>query len=163
MTEWIDALVTRLSDDQKGRNWQHAVQLLHADIIKERAPRFFKEMLTSASEISRELNEKLGATVGEITFKASGDHFVVRNSGRTSVALDVKLNLTGHQIEVVVSSHAPNVVSGDGTAQMYKFKVDDDEELRVAESQGGSFYEAEALASYLLQKAFEPLLVSTNT
>ena len=162
MTEWIDALVTRLSDDQKERNLKRAVQLRHADIIKAGAPAFFKEVLDSASETSRELNEKLGATLGDITFNTAGDHFAVRNSERRRVSLDVKLNLAGHQIEVVIDRHGPSVVSADGTPQMYKFKVGDDDDLRI-EWQGDSFHEGEALASHLMQKAFEPLMVSINT
>ena len=161
MTEWIDALVTRLSDDQQERNLKRAVELLHADIIKAGAPAFFKAVLDSASETSRELNEKLGATLGDITFNEAGDHFAVRNSGRTRVSLDVKLNLAGHRIEVVIDRHGPNVAS-DGTAQTYKLKVGDDGELRV-ESQGDSFYEGEALASHLMQKALEPLMASIDT
>ena len=53
MTEWIDALVSRLSDDQKERNLKRAGELLHADIIKAGAPAFFKAVLDSASETSR--------------------------------------------------------------------------------------------------------------
>ena len=122
MTEWIDALVSRLSDDQKERNLKRAGELLHADIIKAGAPAFFKAVLDSASETSRELNEKLGATLGDITFNEAGDHFAVRNSGRTRVSLDVKLNLAGHRIEVVIDRHGPNVAS-DGTAQTYKLTL----------------------------------------
>ena len=162
MTDWIDALVTRLSDDQKGRNVKRAVQLVHADIIRARAPAFFKEVLDSASETSRELNEKLGATLGDITFNTAGDHFAVRNSGRTRVSLDVKLNLTGYQIEVVIDRHGPHVVSAEGTARTYEFKVGDDDKVRV-ESQGDSFHDGDALATRLLQEAFTALMVSTGT
>ena len=162
MTEWIDALVTRLSDDQKECNLKRAVQLLHADIIKAGAPAFFKEVLDSASEASRELNEKLGATLGDITFNEAGDHFAVRNTGRTRVSLDVKLNLARHQIEVVIDRHGPNIVSAGGITQTYTFKVGDDDEVRV-ELQSDSFHEGEALASHLVQKAFEPLMDSINT
>ena len=162
MTDWIDALVTRLSDDQKGRNLKRAVQLVHADIIRARAPAFFKEVLDRASETSRELNKKLGATLGDITFNTAGDHFAVRNSGRTRVSLDVKLNLTGYQIEVVIDRHGPHVVSAEGTARTYEFKVGDDDDVRV-ESQGDSFHDGDALATRLLQEAFTALMVSTGT
>ncbi len=162
MTEWIDALVTRLSDDHQERNLQRAVQLRHAEIIKAAAPPFFKEVLDRASETSRELNEKLGATLGDITFNEAGDHFAVRNTGRTRVSLDVKLNLAGHQIEVVIDRHGPNIVSAGGIAQTYTFKVGDDDDVRV-EWQGDAFHEGAALASHLMQKTFGPLMDSINT
>ena len=72
------------------------------------------------------------------------------------------LNLAGQQIEVVVDRHGPNIVSAGGIAETYAFTVGEDDEVWV-EWQGNSFHEGAALASDLLQKAFEPLIDSINT
>jgi hypothetical protein len=160
MTEWVDGLVAKLSSDQKQRNVANAMNLMHADIIGARAPKFMEELTASVETLAKELNEKLGASIGEVTFQGvPGYGFVVGCAATVaSVSVSGKLNTKGHQIEVSLTKKGPLFVGGDGISRTFIFKIDGELNMYVQEQHQAtapkSIYRPDDLASSLLRDVF---------
>ena len=101
MTDWVDDFVSKLSDDEKQRNAARAHALLSDRLITERGPAFFSQLVEEAKTQAEELNAKLGATIGNVTFRSQGDSFTIAADG-TSCKLTVVVasNLREHRIDV---------------------------------------------------------------
>jgi hypothetical protein len=59
MTDWIDQLGARLTDEEKSQNLQYAIKLRDDRLIEGRAPAFFRAFSQVAQALAAELNEEL--------------------------------------------------------------------------------------------------------
>jgi hypothetical protein len=82
MTDWIDHLSQKLNDEQRANNQLHAIKLLHARLIDDRAPNFFATLLQSVNALAEELDQKLGASLGGVKVETRDDWFIVSSAGR---------------------------------------------------------------------------------
>ena len=102
MTDWVDDFVSKLSDEQRQANTARAHALLSDRLITERGPAFFSQLVEEAKTQAEELNAKLGATIGDVTFRSEGDSFsIVAEGAQCKITVVVTSNLRSHQIEVM--------------------------------------------------------------
>ena len=158
MTDWIDDLVKLLNAHERQENEANRVRLLDNDLILSKGGEWFRGLSAAAEELAKELNAKLGATLGEVQFSSSGDTgFTVSNRGRfgATVSLSARLDLRGQQIQVTVTKKGTRYV-GDGVAKTFVFSVEPQtNELRVKERGATATYEeGRTLAVALLRDAF---------
>ena len=108
MTDWVDDFVSKLSDDQRKANAARAHALLSDRLITERGPSFFGQLVEEAKTQAEELNSKLGATIGDVTFLSQADSFSIIAAGTgCTLTVVVTSNLRGHQIEVSTKKVGP--------------------------------------------------------
>lgn len=101
MTDWVDDFVSKLSDEQRQANVARAHALLSDKLITERGPAFFNQLVEEAKTQADELNSKLGATIGDVTFQSQGDSFTIVAAGTDcQLTVVVTSNLRSHKIEV---------------------------------------------------------------
>ena len=101
MTDWVDDFVSKLSDAQRQANAARAHALLTDRLITERGPAFFGQLVEEAKTQAEELNAKLGATIGDVTFRSQADSFsIVAAGAESTLTVVVTSNLRSHLIEV---------------------------------------------------------------
>src|SRR5260221_3872008 len=157
MTEWIDGLVAKLSDEQKRKNVDRTYHLLCSALIEGRAPQFVNEMIEAVGVLAEEINKKLGASIGEVQFKATpGYGFNLGSTGQVSVSVLAKANLKGQQIEFTTSKKGNNYLPNSGVFRAFTFRVDDQSAMYAQENkpQAEKFYTAAELASHVLRDVF---------
>jgi hypothetical protein len=108
MTDWVDDFVSKLSEEQRQANAARAHALLSDRLITERGPDFFNQLIEEAKTQAEELNAKLGATIGDVAFKAQAGNFSIVAEGRQcTLTVAVTANLPSHQIEVRSKKEGP--------------------------------------------------------
>src|SRR5262245_16915732 len=101
MTDWVDDFVSKLSDEQRRENAARAHALLSDRLITERGPAFFTQLVEEAKTQAEEMNSKLGATIGTVTFQSEGQSFtLVADGTHGKLTVVVTANLPAHRIDV---------------------------------------------------------------
>jgi hypothetical protein len=101
MTDWVDDFVSKLSDEQRKANAARAHAILSDRLITERGPALFSQLVEEAKAQAEELNSKLGATIGDVTFRSQADSFSIVAAGpECQLTVVVTSNLRSHRIEV---------------------------------------------------------------
>src|ERR1039457_1238610 len=100
MTDWIDLVAQRLTTDEQVDNERRAHRLLHHEIIKARAPEFCSNLGTHIEEIAKELDQKLGGTLGGVVSMNQGNGFMISNQGHRRMTVKGHLNPKGEQIDI---------------------------------------------------------------
>lgn len=155
MTDWIDALAGKLTEDQKRANHQYAVDRDHERLIDEKAPEFFQRLSTAVTEIVNELNCKIGDSLGGVKMDTREGRFVLASQGRiASVSIAGILKAKERQIIVTTTKKGHRFVPGDGSVeQNFRFEIDDQDRL-IAAVQKRSFNDPAQMASAILEAAF---------
>ena len=123
MTDWVDDFVSKLSDEQRQANAARAHALLSDRLITERGPAFFSQLADEAKTQSEELNSKLGATIGDVSFRTEDSSFSIAAMGpQCALTVVVTANLAGHQIEVRAKKDRPQA-AGDEVLTRYPIVV----------------------------------------
>ena len=133
------------------------MQLLHADIIAGRGPRFFEEVVLSVKDLARELDEKVGATLSRVQLSET-------HSGCTLTAGALTIIFTrnekGQQIDVK-NSPPGGSMSGGGIARSFVFKVDGQGQLLARDGKREYCVPSE-LAADVLKEYITPELPSRS-
>lgn len=130
MAKWIDDLRNEMSDDERAKNDANARKRREADLIAARAPEFFGRLKAAFQRAAKELNEVMGASVGEVTCVEHGDRVVVSNAGGGNGARGVVtavLNQRGEQVEVHQDRKGQQFFGAGGVLTTYSFRVDGNE------------------------------------
>jgi hypothetical protein len=101
MTDWVDELVSKLSDQQRQENAARAHAILSDRLITERGPAFFNQLVDEAKAQAEELNSKMGATIGDVTFQSEGSSFsIIADGPHGKLTVVVTSNLREHRLDV---------------------------------------------------------------
>jgi hypothetical protein len=154
MTDWVDDFVSKLSDEQRQANAARAHALLSDRLITERGPAFFSQLAEEAKTQADELNAKLGATIGDVTFRSQGDSFsIVADGAQCTLTVVVTSNLRSHQIEVstkkIGSRH-----TGDEVTTTYQIVVSKLDHLGVEFDARNTQHTPRGIVSGLLRAQF---------
>lgn len=154
MTDWIDQLSEGLNEEQKRENDLHAIKLLHARLIDERSPEFFRKLLQSVRALGEELNEKIGSSLGGVEVDFRDDRFIISSAGRIARStVSGRFNAKGQQITVETTRKGHHLVSDAPVDKAFTFKIDNQDRL-VASHEGQGFHDPSEMASALLKAAF---------
>ena len=104
MTDWVDDFVSKLNENQRRENAARAHALLSDRLITERGPAFFSQLIEEAKAQAEEMNSKLGATIGNVTFTSEGQSFTIVADGTAcQLTVVVTSNLGAHRLDVTAT------------------------------------------------------------
>ena len=156
MTDWVDDFVNKLSDGDRQRNAARAHALLSDRLITERGPAFFNQLVEEAKTQAEELNSKLGATIGDVTFRSQGDSFsIVADGTHCKLTVVVASNLREHRIDVSTTK-AGGPHSGAEVRTSYAIVVSKLDHLGVEFDGKNAQHTPRGVVSNILRAQFKP-------
>src|SRR5437763_108628 len=101
MTDWINDLYARLPPAEQDANKDRAASNRKRRLIAQGAPEWFERAATAAMALAAELNERLPATLGFVTFERNGsEQFTVACGGATPVNVAVRMDIPKGEVAV---------------------------------------------------------------
>ena len=154
MTDWVDDLVSKLSDEQRQANAARAHALLSDRLITERGPALFSQLVEEAKVQAEELNSKLGATIGDVTFRSEGDSFTVVAAGaHRTLTVVVTINVRSHQLDVSTRKAGD---TGNEVKTSYPIVVSKLDHLGVEFDGKNAQHTPRGIVSNILRAQFKP-------
>jgi hypothetical protein len=154
MTDWVDDFVSKLSDEQRRANAARAHALLSDRLITERGPAFFGQLVEEAKTQAEEINSKLGATIGTVTFQAESLSFTLAADGSLKLTVLVAANLPAHRIDVTASKGGSQA-SAEATTS-YPIVVSKLDHLGIEFDGKNTQHTPRGIVSNLLRAQFKP-------
>lgn len=154
MTDWVDDFVSKLNESQRKENAARAHALLSDRLITERGPAFFSQLVDEAKAQAEEMNAKLGATIGTVSFQSEGPSFTITADGTSSqLTVVVTSNLKAHRLDVT-ATRAGAQTGTDTTS--YPIVVSKLDHLGVEFDGKNAQHTARSIVSGILRAQFRP-------
>lgn len=165
MSKWIDDVVAKQTPDERANNLRRTTDASDAAVLQSGAGTYLENVTREVEILARELDEKLGATLGGVTFQAGSDRgFKASSGGFIAATVRGLLNLKERRIEVSVTKKGPDVVQGVSDTELHTFPLVVAAPGLFASTTDGTLLDEPALAAQILEDHFlTNLLVRMNS
>src|SRR5688500_19323780 len=125
MTDWVDRLVTKLGKEQDQTNTLHRIRIRNAEIIDAVAPEYVVRLCASVESLGKEINEKLGGSLGGVTTRSADDGCALATHGPRRVTVTLRYTTRPGQLKVSYKWEGVTSITGGPTTDedIYRFAV----------------------------------------
>ena len=157
MTDWIDKIASALGASEKQRANDYRVRLIEDEVIQASGPKFIRDLSAACEVIAKELDEKLGGLVGGLVCSATPNQIYVGTKMPRKASVTIVPDMQARDIKATYEWNpgGPFAVVGSPHSETYRFRVDNVNGVYLMSEENEKFFQAERLASHILQKTFK--------